>query len=120
VVIRQGDVYWVDPGAPSGSGPGYRRPYVVVQNNVFNESRIQTVVACALTSNVQRARAPGNVLLKEGEANLGKASVVNVSQIVTVDKSDLVEWIGTLSNQRLRQVLEGIWRVLEPRDAEKS
>jgi mRNA-degrading endonuclease toxin of MazEF toxin-antitoxin module len=81
---RQGDVYWIDLGAPSGSGPGYRHPHVVIQNNVFNRSRINTVVVCALTSNLRRAQAPGNVLLEVGEANLPKQSVVNVSQIFTV------------------------------------
>ena len=115
MVINQGDVFWVDLGAPSGSAPGYRRPHVVVQNNLFNQSRINTVVVCALTSNIKRADAPGNVLLSPGEANLPKHSVVNISQIFTVDKSDLVERIGTLSFQRLREILDGIYLLLEPR-----
>ena len=85
MIIRQGDVFWVDPGLPSGSGPGYRHPYVVIQNNAFNRSRINTVVVCALTSNLKRAGAPGNVLLDIGEADLPRQSVVNVSQIFTVD-----------------------------------
>ena len=97
MVIQQGNVYWVDLGTPSGAGPGYRYPHVVIQNNVFNCSRINTVVVCALTSNLRRARAPGNVLLEGGEANLPKQSVVNVSQIFTVDKGDLGDRIGTLS-----------------------
>ncbi len=94
MVIRQGDVFWVDLGDPSGSGPGYRHPYVVVQNNVFNRSRINTVVVCALTSNLRRAEAPGNVLLEAGEANLPRPSVVTVSQMYTVDKRDLTEYLG--------------------------
>lgn len=114
--IEQGDVFWIDLGAPSGSEPGYRHPHVVVQNNLFNRSRINTVVVCALTSNLKRAQAPGNVLLREGEANLPKASVVNVTQIFTVDKRDLDERIGTLSSSRVRQILAGIQLVLEPRD----
>jgi len=90
MVIRQGDIFWVDLETPSGSAPGYRHPHVVVQNNLFNQSKINTVVVCALTSNLKRAGAPGNVLLAKGEANLKKASVVNISQLVTVDKSDLI------------------------------
>ncbi|MCL6641710.1 MAG: type II toxin-antitoxin system PemK/MazF family toxin [Candidatus Bipolaricaulota bacterium] len=116
MVIRQGDIYWVDLGAPTGSAPGYRHPCVVVQNDLFNRSRINTVVVCALTSNLKRAKAPGNVLLDPGEANLPKRSVVTVSQILTVDKSQLGERIGRLSAQRVRQILDGIRLVLEPRE----
>ena len=119
MVINQGDVYWVDLDEPSGSGPGYRHPHVVIQNNVFNRSRINTVVMCVLTSNLKRAKAPGNVLLEKGEANLPKQSVVNVSQIFTVDKGDLVERIGTLSRKRVRQILDGVSLLLEPRDIEE-
>jgi mRNA interferase MazF len=116
MVINQGDVFWVDLGEPSGSEPGYLHPHVVIQNNVFNRSRINTVVVCTLTSNLKRARAPGNVLLEKGEADLPKQSVVNVSQIFTVDKRDLVEKIGTLPHQRVRQILDGIRLLIEPRD----
>ncbi len=115
-MIGQGDVFWVALGRPSGSAPGYRHPHVVVQNNVFNCSRISTVVLCALTSNLKRAAAPGNVLLAKGEANLPKRSVVNVTQMVTVDKADLVEKIGTLSRDRVEEVLDGVSLVLEPMD----
>lgn len=118
MVISQGDVFWVDLGKPSGSEPGYRHPHVVVQNNVFNRSRINTVVVCTLTSNLRRAAAPGNVLLPQGEANLPKQSVVNVSQLFTIDKSQLGDKIGMLSPMRVRQVLDGIRLVLEPRDVE--
>lgn len=116
VAIRQGDIYWIDLGDPEGSEPAYRHPYVVVQNNLFNQSRIRTVVVCALTSNLKRAAAPGNVLLDPGEGNLPKQSVVNVSQVYTVDKSFLDDKIGTLSLKRVRQILKGILLVLEPRD----
>jgi mRNA interferase MazF len=115
VVIQQGDIYWVDLGEPIGSEPGFRHPHVVVQNDVFNGSRIHTVVVCALTSNLRRAEAPGNVLLTPGEANLSKQSVVNVSQIFTVDKRQLEEKIGSLSTLRVREILDGICLVLEPR-----
>lgn len=112
--IRQGDIYWIHMELPFGSEPGFRRPYVVVQNNTFNDSRIETVVVCALTSNVRRAGAPGNVLLEKGEAHLPEQSVVNVSQILTVDKSRLSEKIGALSSCRVRRILAGISLVLEP------
>jgi mRNA interferase MazF len=114
--IRQGDVFWVDFGEPGGSGPGFRHPYVVLQNNVFNASRLNTVVLCALTSNVERAKAPGNVLLRKGEGNLPKDSVVNITQILTIDKSDLVEKIGSLSPRRIDQIIEGVELLLEPKE----
>ncbi len=116
MVVSQGDLFWVDLGAPSGAAPGFRHPHVVVQNNVFNRSRIDTVVVCVITSNLTRAKAPGNVLLDRGEAGLSKKSVVNVSQVFTVDKRDLQERIGALSSQRMRQVLDGLYLLLEPRD----
>jgi mRNA interferase MazF len=115
-MIRQGDIYWIDLDDPKGSGPGYRHPHVVVQNNIFNGSRIGTVVVCALTSNLKRADAPGNVLLKKGEANLKKDSVVNISQLVTVDKADLLEKIGALSPARVREIVAGICLLIEPRE----
>jgi mRNA interferase MazF len=116
LVISQGDIFWLDAGRPRGSAPGYRRPHVVVQNDVFNASRIQTTVLCSITSNLTRATAPGNVLLRKGEANLPRPSVVNVSQIVTVDKSVLKEKIGILSYQRVLEIVAGIRLVLEPRE----
>lgn len=88
---------------------------MVIQNNVFNESRINTVVICALTSNLKRSNAPGNVLLKKGEGNLPKDTVVNITQIITVNKSDLVEKIGTLPSSKSRQIFEGIKLLTEPR-----
>ena len=117
-MINQGDIFWIDLDEPSGSEPGYRHPHVVVQNNVFNRSRISTVVVCALTSNLKRAAAPGNVLLEPKEANLPKQSVVNISQIFTVDKSQLGEKIGILSSRRVREILDGIRLLLEPRELE--
>lgn len=114
-MIRQGGVYWVQLGASTGSSPALRHPHVVVQNDIFNRSQLSTVVVCTVTSNLQRAGAPGNVLLEAGEANLQKSSVVNVTQLYTVDKDELVEEIGTLSEDRLRAVLDGIELLLEPR-----
>lgn len=116
MTIKQGDIFWVDLGISKASEPGYKHPHVVIQNNVFNVSKINTVVVCALTSNVRRAAAPGNVLLKKGEANLPKDTVVNISQIITVDKSDLIEKIGSLSPSKMKQVVEGVKLLLEPRE----
>jgi len=118
MVINQGDVYWVELGEPIGSEPGYRNPHIVIQNNLFNRSRINTVVVCALTSNLKRADAPGNVLLEKGEANLPKKSVVNVSQIFTVDKIQLGEYIGSVSRAKIHQILDGIRLLTEPREIE--
>jgi mRNA interferase MazF len=114
MVISQGDVYWVDLGEPVGSAPGFLHPHVVIQNDAFNRSDIRTVVVCALTSNLKRAAAPGNVLLDVGEANLPKQSVVNISQVFTVDKSQLGEKIGLVSTRRVRQILDGVQLLLDP------
>lgn len=119
-MIEQGEVFWVDLAKPSKSGPGYLRPFVVVQNNLFNPSRIDTVVVCAITSDIDRAKAPGNVLLDGSEAGLPKRSVVNVSQLFTVDKRDLARKAGKLSGERMREVLDGIELLLEPREAKYS
>ncbi|BAZ30851.1 PemK family protein [Cylindrospermum sp. NIES-4074] len=115
MVIKQGDIYWIDLGEPIGSEPGYIRPYVVIQNDLFNGSQIKTVIVCTLTSNLRRSKAIGNVLLELGEANLDRQSVVNVSQIFTVDKALLTEKIGRLSKERVRQILAGLAMVTEPR-----
>ncbi len=106
--INQGDIYWVQLEDPSGSGPGVRHPHVIVQDNVFNHSRIHTVVACALTSNIKRANTPGNVLLDLGEGNLSRLSVVEVSKVSTVDKAQCSEYIGSLTEQRISQILAGM------------
>ncbi len=118
MVISQGDIYWVELDELSGSEPGYSHPHVVIQNNVFNASKINTVIVCALTSNVKRAQAPGNVLLELGEGNLPKPSVVLVSQVFTVDKSQLGEFIGKLSERRVNQILAGLQLLTEPRNLE--
>jgi len=118
MVIEQGDIYWIDLGEPSGSEPGYRHPHIVIQNNVFNTSKINTTVVCSLITNLKRADAPGNVLLNKGEANLSKDCVVNVSQIFTVNKSDLIDKIGQVSKKRFSEILKGIKLLIEPREVE--
>jgi len=111
--IRQGDVYWLDFGPFVGSAPAERHPCVVVQSDTFNRSRIATTVVCLITSNMDRAAAPGNVALKKGDARLSKPSVVNVSQVITVDKSELEERIGRLPSAALGAVLMGLRLVFE-------
>ena len=118
MVINQGDVFWIEFNEPSGSEPGYRHPHVVIQNNLFNRSRVNTVLVCTLTSNLKRSDAPGNVTLNKGEANLPKKSVVNISQIFTVNKSDLSEKIGTLSMDRISQISHGVRLITEPREVD--
>lgn len=106
--IERGAVYWLKADAPDGSVQDYAHPYVVVQEDVFNRSRISTVVVCALTTNLGRVTEPGNVLLEEGEGGLPKQSVVVVSQILSVEKTRLGERIGMLTPDRVEQVLEGL------------
>jgi mRNA interferase MazF len=118
MVIEQGDIYWIDLGEPSGSEPGYRHPHIVMQNNVFNASKISTTVVCSLTTNLKRADAPGNIMLNKGEANLSKDCVVNVSQIFTVNKSELIDKIGQVSKKRFSEILKGIKLLIEPREIE--
>ena len=114
--IQQGDVFWFNFGVPEGSEPGYSRPVIVIQNDMFNRSKIDTVVIIATTTNYELAHAPGNVLLKKGEGSLPKDSVANISQIYTVDKSSLTEKIGTLSSTKIKQIIEGVKVLIVPVD----
>ena len=118
--IRQGDMFWIDLEEPRGSEPGFTRPFIVIQNNLFNQSRINTVLVSALTTNLTRANAPGNTLLNRGEANLTKQSVVIVSQTIAVDKSELHEKIGTVSKNRIDEIVAGIKLLIEPRELEEE
>jgi mRNA interferase MazF len=106
--IERGDLFWMAPDDSRGPAPGYSHPHLVVQDDVFNRSRITTVVVCALTSNLQRAGEPGNVLLDLGEGDLPERSVVVVSQISWVEKTRLGPRIGRLSDARVDQVLAGL------------
>lgn len=111
--IRQGDVYWLNFGPSFGSAPAERHPCVVVQSDVFNSSRIATTVVCLITSNLERANSPGNVALKKGDAGLSRPSVVNVSQVVTVDKIELEERVGRLPSSAIESVLTGMRLLFE-------
>ncbi len=112
MVIAQGEVWWADLPQPTGSGPGFRRPVVVVQGDALNRSRLATAVCVPLTSNLRWADAPANVFLEAGITRLPKDSVANVSQIVALDKALLTERVSKLSAEKLGLVLSGIDLVL--------
>jgi mRNA interferase MazF len=106
--INQGDLYWLGPDESRGSVPGVAHPHVVIQDDVFNHSRVATVIVCALTSNLKRATEPGNVRLDAGEGNLPQPSIVVVSQVSSVEKTMLGERIGSLSASRVEQIIAGL------------
>ncbi len=106
--INRGDIFWINIDEPPGAHAGVAHPYLVVQDNLFNHSRINTLVVCELSTNLKLASLPGNVLLDAGEANLEKQSVVVVSKINSIQKDRLGKFIGTLEEERVSQVLAGI------------
>ncbi len=108
----QGDVYWVRFGSPKDLGPAGKRPVVVIQNDLLNRSNIRTTIVVLITSNLKLAAVPGNVSLKKGTANLPKPSVVVVSQIATIDKSRLLEKIGTLDRENIVQIVNNCERII--------
>lgn len=112
MVIERGQIWWADLGEPSGSEPGLRRPVLVVQSDAFNRSRLRTVVAVVLTSNLRLVEAPGNVLVPAKTSGLPRDSVVNVSQIITVDRDFLSEPAGRIRGQLLKDVENGLRLVL--------
>ena len=107
-MIRQGEVYWLHFGAATASAPAGRRPALVVQHDRFNRSAISTTVVAAITTNLRLSGMPGNVRLGRGEAGLSHVSVVNVSQIRTIDRTELVDRAGVLGASRMRDVLKGL------------
>jgi mRNA interferase MazF len=111
--IRRGEVWWAELPDAAGSGPGFRRPVVVVSADAFNASRIQTAIVVVLTSNVRLADAPGNVRVRAKEAGLPKESVANVSQVLTVDKDVLTERAGRLRPATLEDLATGLRLVLD-------
>ena len=112
MVVERGQVWWADLGDPAGSEPGFRRPVLIVQSDAFNRSRLRTVLAVILTSNVRLVDAPGNVLVPAKVAGLPKDSVANVSQVITVDRDFLTEPAGQLRGQLLKDVANGLRLVL--------
>ena len=110
--MKRGEIWWATLPAPRSSEPGYRRPVLIVQSDAFNESAIHTVIAAAITSNLRLAAAPGNVILRKRESRLGKDSVINVSQLVTLSKESLVDRVGRIPPARIREVEGGLRLVL--------
>jgi len=106
--VSQGDIFWLIPPEARGSVPPIAHPHVVLQADVLNRSRLTSVVVCALTSNLKRGTEPGNVVLDPGKANLPQPSIVIVSQVSSVEKSELGEYVGRLSQARVEQILDGL------------
>ena len=108
MVIRKGSIYWVDFSPGKGSEPLGRRPGLVIQNDILNDSKLNTVIMLAITSTLEFGELPGNISLRKGEASLPKKCVINVTQIKSVDKKSIIEKIGTLSNKRMEEVHYGL------------
>jgi mRNA interferase MazF len=112
MVIRKGSIYWVDFSPGKGSDPTGRRPGLVIQNDILNDSNLNTVIMLAITSTMKFGELPGNVVLRKGEANIPKKCVINVTQVKSVDKQSIKEKIGTLSKKRMDEVQEGLKLVM--------
>lgn len=110
--MKRGEIWWASLPAPTGSGPGFRRPVVVIQSNPFNQSRIATVVVAIVTSNLALADAPGNIRVGKSESGLAKPSVVNVSQLYTLDRELLAQRVRALPADAMRTIDDGLRLVL--------
>ncbi len=108
MVIRKGSIYWVDFSPGKGSEPIGRRPGLVIQNDILNDSKLNTIIILAITSTMKFGELPGNVILRKGEANLPKKCVINVTQVKSVDKTSVKEKIGTLSKKKMDEVYKGL------------
>ena len=113
MVVKKGEIWWASLAEPRGSEPGFRRPVVIVSSNAFNDSRISTVLAAVITSNLHLADAPGNIKINKKHSKLAKDSVINVSQILTIDKGFLTEKVSKLNQQYLNALEDGLKLVFE-------
>ena len=111
--MQRGDIWWADLPDPDSSSPGFRRPVLLIQSDLFTRSRIATIIVLILSGNLRLAMAPGNVLLSAAESGLPKDSVVNVSQVFTIDKRHLIELAGRVSPRKLEQIEQGLRQVLD-------
>ena len=111
--MQRGDIWWANLPDPAGSAPGFRRPVLLIQSDAYTRSQIATVIILPLTGNLRLAGAPGNILLRAAESGLPRDSVVNVSQVMTLDKTDLTELIGRISPAMLYQIEQGLRKALE-------
>jgi len=112
MVISRGEIWWADLPEPIGSSPGYRRPVVIIQSDIFNKTNLNTSIAALISTNLEREKMRGNILLKSHQSGLPKDSVVNVTQVFTLDKSLLYEFVETLSERKMAQIDEGLRLVL--------
>ncbi len=112
MIVERGEIWWADLPEPRGSSPGFQHPVLIVQSDDFNQTKLNTVIGVVITTNLRLADMPGNVLLEKRTSGLPKNSVVNVTQIVTFDKNELLEFVGNVSAQKMEQVDRGLWLVL--------
>ena len=112
MVIGRGEIWWTDLPEPKGSMPGFRHPVLVVQSDGFNRTQLETFVGIVITTNLRLAKMPGNILLEPQQSGLPEESVVNITQIVTANKTDLLEFVGTLSERKMEQIDKGLRLVL--------
>ncbi len=112
MVINRGEIWWADLPEPTGSLPGYRRPVVIIQSDNFNKTNLNTSIAALITTNLDLAKMPGNILLKKHQSGLPKDSIINISQIFTLDKRLLLEYVETISERKMEQIDRGLRLVL--------
>lgn len=112
MVIRRGDIWWADLPEPKGFMPGFRHPIVIVQQDDFNQTNLNTIIGVIITTNLRLAKMPGNIVLRARQSGLNEDSVVSITQIVTADKSDLLEYVETLSERKMEQIDKGLRLVL--------
>ncbi|MGI8640693.1 MAG: type II toxin-antitoxin system PemK/MazF family toxin [Pyrinomonadaceae bacterium] len=112
MVVERGEIWRADLGEPRGSSPGFHRPVVIVQSDFFNQTRINTLVVAIITTNLRLGNMPGNVILSQRASGLDKESVINISQLFTVDRVDLLEFVNALSAKKMEQVDEGLRLIL--------
>lgn len=112
MTIERGEIWWTDLPEPKGSMPGFRHPVLIVQSDGFNRTQLKTFVGVVITTNLRLSKMPGNILLESKQSGLPEDSVVNVTQIVTANKTDLLEFVGTLSERKMEQVDRGLRLVL--------
>lgn len=112
MVIERGEIWWADLGEPRGSSPGFHRPVLIIQSDFFNQTLINTVIVSIITTNLRLVNMPGNLSLSPKASGLDKESVINISQLFTLDRADLLEYIGNISAQKMEQVEKGLRLVL--------
>lgn len=113
MVIQRGEIWWADLPEPTGSAPGYRRPVLIIQADIFNQTKLNTSIAVLITTNIDLGEMSGNVPLKKSQSGLPKDSIVNITQIFTLDKRLLLEYVSTISDRKMEQIDKGLRLVLE-------